>query len=120
MSVQSAFETQSRGRTLLVVPRGSVSSLAEAALRPELNRLMEQVDRPELDNVVFDMEDVSYFGSIMLGAMHAIWTRIRKGGGKMAVCNLSDIAREIISVSKFDSLWPICTSREEAMTLVAG
>jgi hypothetical protein len=36
----------------------------------------------------------------------------------MAFCNVSDHEREILKVTKLDSLWTICGSREEAMQAV--
>jgi hypothetical protein len=36
----------------------------------------------------------------------------------MAFCNLSPQEKEILRLTKLDSLWPICGSREEAMQTV--
>ena len=51
----------------------------------------------------------------MLGAMHTIWKRVSTCQGKMAVCNVSEVEREVLQISKFDMLWPIFNSREEAL-----
>jgi hypothetical protein len=52
--------------------------------------------------------------------MAALWKRVRGGGGKMAVCNVSETGREILQVTKFDTLWPIGPSRQEALKAVSG
>lgn len=37
----------------------------------------------------------------------------------MAFCNLSDHEREILAITKLDSLWAICDSREETLQRVS-
>jgi hypothetical protein len=38
----------------------------------------------------------------------------------MAFCGVSDHEREILKVTNLDGLWPICSSREEALKAVQG
>ncbi|OHB73167.1 MAG: hypothetical protein A2V70_18100 [Planctomycetes bacterium RBG_13_63_9] len=109
---------ETEGNTLVVVPLGSVSSLAGESAKPELDSLLEQLEQGQIRNVVVDFLNVSYFGTIMLATMHTIWKRVRESGGKMALCNLSVVGHEILRISGFDTLWPICDSREEAMEAV--
>ena len=118
MSESSIFETEIQDTTIIVAPRGDVSTLAGEDVHAELPDLLNQLQRTEVKHVVFDLKKASYFGSILLGVMSALWGRIRHRGGKMAVCNVSDTGLEILQVSKFDTLWPICASREEALNRV--
>ena len=113
------FDAESESETLIVVPLGNVRSLAEENVKPELDGILEQLRGPGVRNVVLDCEKIPYFGTTMLEAMLAIWRCARAREGKMALCNVSDIAREILGVSKFDTLWPICSSREEALRVVS-
>ena len=118
MSQSSIFETEIQDITIIVAPRGDVGTLAGEDVHAELPGLLDQLQKSEIKHVVFDLKRASYFGSILLGAMSAMWGRIRARGGKMAVCNVSDTGQEILHVSKFDTLWPICASREEALKKV--
>ncbi|HUT10004.1 MAG TPA: STAS domain-containing protein [Thermoguttaceae bacterium] len=115
MSILKTFHTESEDETLIVMPQGSVSSLAGDEVSSELDELLERLERPGPNNVVVDFEKVSYFGTVMLGAMHAIWKHVREEGGKMVLCNVSDMGREILRVSGIDVLWPVCASRQEAI-----
>ena len=119
MSQARIFDTQIENATLIVAPRGDVSTLAGEDVHAELPDLLNQLQRTDVKHVVFDLKKASYFGSILLGVMSALWGRIRHRGGKMAVCNVSETGVEIFQVSKFDTLWPICASREEALKRVA-
>ena len=118
MSQSSIFETEIENATLIVATRGDVSTLASEDIHAELSDLLEDLKRSEVKHVVIDLKKAAYFGSSMLGAMNALWSRIRPNGGKMAICNVSPTGLEILQVSRFDTLWPICASREEALQKV--
>ena len=118
MSESKIFETEIQDNTLIVAPRGDVSTLAGEDVHAELPSLLDHLQQSEVKYVVFDLKKAVYFGSILLGAMSALWGRIRHRGGKMAVCNVSDTGLEILQVARFDTLWPICATREEALKKV--
>jgi len=118
MSTSRIFDIQRDGQTLIVIPQGDVSTLAGEDVQAELDDLLARLDRPDLKHVVVDFHKVSYFGTSMLGALHAIWARLRAGGGTIILCNLSDNALEVLRVARFDTLWPICNSREEALEML--
>jgi hypothetical protein len=50
--------------------------------------------------------------------MVGLWNRVRMRGDKMAFCSVSDLAREILEITKSDKLWPMCCSREEVLASV--
>lgn len=118
MSRERIFDTEIEDKTLIVAPRGKVSTLAGEEVNIELGQLLRQLQEADCKNVVIDLEKASYFGSSMLGALNAMWNRVRSGGGRMAICNVSEVGLEILHVSKFDTLWPICSSRQEAIEKV--
>ncbi|MBN2473972.1 MAG: STAS domain-containing protein [Pirellulales bacterium] len=115
MSVQKSFNSEIEGDTLIVMPRGSVGSLAGQYFKPEVDGLLSQIKKHDLKYVLVDLAEVSYFGTMMLGTMHQLFKHVRDGGGGMVLCNVSVVGREILRVSGFDSLWPICRSRQEAL-----
>lgn len=119
MPEPKVFRAESDGQTLIVTPLTNVSSLADESVKPELDGLLEQLERPGVKNAVVDFADISYFGTTMLETMRVIGRRVRDGKGKMVLCNLSNMEREILRVAGFDTLWPICESREEALQILA-
>ncbi|MFH1922297.1 MAG: STAS domain-containing protein [Planctomycetota bacterium] len=118
MSHPTIFETEIQDATLIVAPRGDVSTLAGEDVHAELLGLLDQLQLAEVKYVVIDLKRAAYFGSSMLGAMNALWGRVRPAGGNMALCNVSETGLEILQVSKFDTLWPIFATREEALKKV--
>jgi len=47
-----------------------------------------------------------------------MWQQISERGGMMAICNVSEMEREVLHVTRFDTLWPVCGSREDALEKV--
>jgi anti-anti-sigma factor len=118
MSVPQFFDVRIEGNTLVVVSLGSVGSLAGDDMNYELAGLLDEFEKADLRNAVIDLACAPYFGTSMLQVMTALWKRVRARGGKMAVCRVSDTGMEIFQVTRFDTLWPVCASQEEALKAV--
>ena len=119
MSMSQIFDARIEGNTLVVVSLGNAGSLVGEEMACELTGLLEQFEQSGLQNAVIDLRNSPYFGTSMLQVMTALWKRVRARGGKMAVCSVSDTGLEILQVTRFDTLWPICSSQEQALKVVA-
>ena len=80
MSVPRTLSVTTQDDTLIVMPLEDVGTLGEEILKPDLDALLEQLQQAGVRKVVVDLGKVSYFGTAMLKAMHAIWRRIREIG----------------------------------------
>ncbi len=109
------FRTEIRGDTLVVVALGNISSLAGNDADEAFDKMTLSLEGQELKNVVIDLGHAEYFGTLMIELLHRLWRAVRDHAGRMAICNVSDLGREILNVSKLDHLWEICPSREEAL-----
>jgi anti-anti-sigma factor len=118
MSAPNVFQVEREGPTLVVTPQGSVSSLAAGTLQPEIDALLGEIAVGDVRSVVFDLAEVTYFGSLMLSAIQSVWKRLRPAQGKVALCNVSDLGRDILRIARFDLLWPVYASRQEALDAV--
>ena len=93
---------------------GKVSDLADSAALDELDRMLEQVKEPAVTNVIVDFGQSPYFGSSLLETLRRIWSDIHPRQGKMVLCNVSPVGREILEIAKFDQLWPVVETCAEA------
>ncbi|MFH1267873.1 MAG: STAS domain-containing protein [Planctomycetota bacterium] len=118
MSLPKIFDTTIEGSTLIVTTRASAGSLAGDEMAFELAEILDRLERADLQNAVIDLGKSSYFGTCMLQVMTALWKRVRARGGTMALCNLSETGHEILRITRFDTLWPICSSRDDAVEAV--
>jgi anti-anti-sigma factor len=76
---------------------------------------IEGLQDPTIRAVVIDFSDIEYFGSILLDILCQVWKHLRRRGAKTALCNLPDIAHEIMRKCRLDTLWKVCPSRQSAI-----
>jgi anti-anti-sigma factor len=112
------FKVATANGVMIVELAGVVSSLADDSITRELDAVRAQLRSGKQKSVVIDLGQVAYFGSSMLEAIRTIWNEVSPHGGKLALCNASEVGREILQVAKFDHLWPLVESRAEALKLV--
>jgi anti-anti-sigma factor len=109
------FSAEQQDDILVVSLLRNVGSFAEDEARGEWNDLLQRVSQSDIQHVIVDFRSLSYFGSTLLEWLVALWKRLRTKNGTMAICNLSDVGLEILHTAKFDSLWPVYATRQEAI-----
>jgi anti-anti-sigma factor len=112
------FQIERVGGTMIVSPQRSVTSLSDDDVKAELAVLLEVLDSGEVQGIVFDFGRIEYCGSSMLEAMRRLWKSLPKGKGKLVVCGVNSVLRDILHVTRFDTLWPIYNTRDEALQAV--
>ena len=119
MNDQRYFDIAASGSTLTVTVCRNVSSLMEDRIDLELAEVIRQLQPPEIRHLVIDFSPVDYFGSGLLEALLELWRHIKSRPGTMALCGLSKVTLEILRVGRFDTLWPIFATRDEALRFAA-
>jgi anti-anti-sigma factor len=107
------------GPSLVVTPLFTFARFTEADIADEWKSLEERLTEPGVKNVVIDLGEIPYFGSTVLEWMVQMWRRIKAKGGNLAACNCSSVGREVLHAARFDKLWHIFPTREEALAGVA-
>ncbi len=111
------INTERVGNTLIVMPtENRVDGTNARDFQLGLEAALDETDRA----VVFDAETLTYISSAGLRAILLVVKSIDRQGGKFAVCSLSDPIREIFSISGFDNIIPIESSRDAAIDAVRG
>ncbi len=80
---------------------------------------LESVIREQLEgsqaNLVFDFSDLNYISSAGLRVLLVAARDTQAKGGKSVFCGLSQQIAEVFSVSGFDKILAVHTSRDEAL-----
>jgi len=118
MTIPRYFRVEDSGDTLVFAAIESIGGLVEDEARVEWDALLEQLSEQGARNAVMDLGALDYFGSIVLELMVVLWKRVSAQGGKLAVCNVSPVGLEILKTARFDTIWPIVTTRDEALDIV--
>jgi anti-anti-sigma factor len=115
MSVGKYVRLEQEGETLIVSPLFTFGRFTEGDLVEEWGCILQKIDGPDVRHVLVDLGHIPYFGSTLLDWMVQMWKRTQCKGGCLAICNPSEVGREVLSIAKFDTLWRIYSSRDEAV-----
>jgi anti-sigma B factor antagonist len=114
------FEVQREGQTLILTPRTNLSELDSREIEAGAKDVLRLLGHGTVKNVVMDFHNTDYYGSTALGFFVKVMNRVRAGNGRLAFCGVSDHEKEILQATDLDELWPVYSSREEAIRAVEG
>ncbi|MEZ6048022.1 MAG: STAS domain-containing protein [Planctomycetaceae bacterium] len=109
------FRLEWHGGTVVVVPAEDVESMRWDLIEQAAEIVMEPLKELEVPMVVFDLSDVSYFGSVFLALLLRCHKFVKARGGELVLCGASNMARELLRVTALDTIWAIYDTREEAL-----
>jgi anti-anti-sigma factor len=112
------FAVDRVGDTLVVTALADLGELEYPQIESGARHVYDLLNDPSVRNTVLDFQQTAYYGSSALAFFVRLWKKVSTRHGRMAFCNLSHQEKEILRLTKLDSLWPICGSREEAMQTV--
>jgi stage II sporulation protein AA (anti-sigma F factor antagonist) len=109
-----------QGDTLVLIPERDLCEVDHRGIEAEKEALLLLTDEPSFRNVVVDLYRTNYLGSTALGLFIQLWHRVRGRGGRMALCNVSALEKDILKVTRLAGLWPSYPSREVAITAMTA
>jgi anti-anti-sigma factor len=113
-------DVEVEGDTMIITPVGNLSELAFREIESWVTEVLALFSRTQARNVIMDFTRTDYYGSTALGCLVRLREQVRNRGGRMALCNVSEHEREILRITGLHNVWPICSSREEALAVVRG
>jgi anti-anti-sigma regulatory factor len=118
MTESELFSIDQRADTWIVTPRMSTAGLDEAQILEETGRLAERVGRLPAPDLVVDLRHMSYLGSGMLEALLTLRGTLITSGGRVVMCNVGVRSGKILELARFDELWPVFASRDDALAWI--
>ncbi len=115
MTTSELYLSQLEGEVLILTLQNEAKCMPDSAVISERQLLRAEYLRVAATHAVVDFNHLGYFTSTLLEALLQLWKAVKTRNGRMALCNLSPVGREIIAVPHFDHLWPICDTREQAV-----
>ena len=114
------LEVERDGPTIVVTPVADLRESEIKRLQDEFQAVLDVLNDEGLKNVVMDFHQTDYYGSTALGFFVKVWKRVRCAGGRMAFCGVSKHEQQILEITNLNTLWPIFTTRDEALAYVNG
>lgn len=110
-----ALTIERHGNLTLVAATPALEAIDASLEREVADLIMSSVREQDDPLVLFDLTEVSYFGSMFLAVMLRCWKLTTARGGTMALAGVSQHARELLRVTALDMIWPMYATRREAM-----
>ena len=112
------LRTDTIGDVLLVVLHDSVGGSPDYTLLDEFEVVRNQRRAIGSTKVLLDLAQAEFFGSTLLELIRVLWNDISDAGGKLVLCSPTPFGREVLAIAKFDQVWPIVDTREQALALL--
>ncbi len=84
---------------------------------PLLETVNECIAKNEF-NILLDLSELKYLNSTGLNVIITILTKARKGGGDVAVCNVSKKVNELLVITKLNQVFNVCPNEEAAIEIL--
>ena len=114
-----SFQLQWHGSVVVVIPSANVQDIRWDLIEPAAAIILGPLREQVVPIVVFDLSELSYFGSVFLALLLRCHKLVKTRGGELVLCGPSETARELLRVTSLDTLWAIYDSREEAVAALA-
>ena len=112
---QEDFQFEWHGNTVVIVPARNVEEMRWDLIEQAADIVMEPLVDLQAPMVVFDLSDISYFGSVFLALLLRCHKYVRSRGGEMVLSGTSPGAAELLRITALDTLWAMYDSKEEAL-----
>lgn len=114
------FKLEWHGNAVVITPAGNVESMRWDLIEQAADVVMTPLKDQEVPLVVFDLSEVSYFGSVFLALLLRCHKFVKSRGGELVLCGASKMANELLRVTALDTLWAIYDNRDEALDAVGA
>jgi len=120
----SAVDSGTRAGTMLVVTRqgdiGVVSFTTSRILdQSNVQQLGEEfdelVEKSKFNKFILNFETINYMSSTVMGKLVGLLKKVKAAHGSLALCNIGDSIYEIFKIMRFDELFDIYDSEEQAV-----
>ena len=89
--------------------------LNEDAVQQAGEQLLGLVEGGGQPKVILDLRGVEGMSTSFLGKLTAFRTKVVDAGGQLALCRVSPLVQEILTICRFDRLAPVYASEQEAL-----
>ena len=108
MEINGTFQIEQLDQTVVLTPLINLGELEYERIETDGQVALDRLATAHVKNIVVDLAKTDYYGSSALGFFVRLWKRSRMQGGHMAFCNVSPHERQILEVTRLDTLWSVC------------
>lgn len=111
------IQFEQAGPVLIVVLKGRFDAAEHGVVQEAVSRELESSGGK---GVVFDLSGLNYVSSAGFREFFLIGRHLQRVGGGLAVCSLQPSVQRIFEIAQFQTAYPVCTSRDEALVALGS
>ncbi len=115
---ENDFRLEFHGNAVVICPAANVESMKWDLIEQSADIVMTPLADVDPPMVVFDLSDVTYFGSVFMALLLRCHKHVKSRGGELVLCGASRMALELLRMTALDTLWAIYDTREEALDAI--
>lgn len=115
MNTNSSVVESRDGEVTIVSLGADLKRIDESNVRELAAQLSEIVQKTSPKLIVLDLSPTDFFGSSFIEILFRLWKTLRKEpSSRFALCGLQPYCREVLTITRLDSLWEIYDSATAA------
>ena len=119
-SASDVFRVELPGGTIVISPAGNIESLSADLLAEAAEMMTELIETHESPMLVIDLSNVPTCSSVFMSFLLRCHKSVKSRSGEMVLCGTSRMLRELLSLTRLDTVWAVYETRAEAIAAVDG
>jgi anti-anti-sigma factor len=111
------IQFEKAGPILVVSLQGRLDATEHNMIREDVGR---KIDESGVKGVVFDLAALEYVSSAGFREFFLLGRQLQRVGGGLAVCALQPPVKRIFDIAQFETAYPVCASRDEALVAIGS
>jgi anti-anti-sigma factor len=115
-----SFNIERHGDIAVITPSPEVEKMPENLMEQAAQMVLAPLRADPPSGLIFDLSKVDYVGSVFLSFLLRCHKRVKEHGSEVVVAGASNRARELLHMTALDTLWPLYSTRQEAIAALTG
>lgn len=111
------IQFEKAGPILVVNLKGRFDASQHSMVR---DAVTGELESSGIKGVVFDLSALEYVSSAGFREFFLIGRQLQRLGGGLAVCSLQPAVQRIFDIAQFQTAYPVCASRDEALVAIGS
>jgi stage II sporulation protein AA (anti-sigma F factor antagonist) len=105
------------GSLLVVILQGRLDATHHQDIRDVVGK---KIESENTKGVIFDLSGLDYISSAGFREFFLLGRQLQRSGGGLAVCALQPAVKQIFEIAQFQTAYPVCATRDEALIAIGS
>lgn len=119
-AASDVFRVETSGGTIIISPVGDINSFSGDLLSEAAEMMTRLIEAHESPMLVIDLIGVPSCSSVFMSFLLRCHKAVKARSGEMVLSGASQMLRELLALTRLDTVWAVYQTREEALDAVDG